>query len=48
MLIKVITLQQCFGELNDSRVNDNKIFVSKDDSVSLKQSIELNCLSFVY
>ena len=48
MLIKVIILEQYFGDPNDSRVNDNKALVSKDVSVSLKQSIELKCLNFVY
>ena len=48
MFIKVTVLEQYFGDPNDSQFNGNKILVSKDDSVSLKQSIELNCLSFIY
>ena len=48
MFIKVTVLEQYFGDPNDSQFNGNKILISKDDSVSLKQSIELNCLSFIY
>ena len=46
MLIKVIIHEQFFGDPNDSRVNDNKTLVSKDDSASLKESTGLHCLSF--
>ena len=46
MLIKVVILEQYFDDPNDSRVSD-EILVSKDDSVSLKQSTGLDCLSFV-
>ena len=44
---KVIIHEHYFDDPKNSRVNDNKILVPKDDSLSLKHGIELNSNSII-